>query len=396
MSIFNYIIHDEFSDCVSVIEPGDGLTLTEFENSDLSNDLVLDRSHMFTDDNIYDGSHLFKLFGSFCDRTEGEIRSMVITEADTAIDFYANACKVALWGHRKSMQEWISFMSHTGVRGDNICIFILGVLFQRHIMVVTRTLPWSTVNTNCLQPTVSLYSHCTTHLLHLGNNLFGLLKPKPNFIHGEQQLTFPLSVNVPEAKRLPASPIEHTENLELLSEIAGVQQKLAEPDDSIASSSRNNTHDGNEGSMIPDSTLMISPSPAETEGGKSSGCNKNAFSGGNPVTPRNNSDDDLKNKPAMVNVTYTGFPNVINNDCLLVLTRLKPAEIAKYTAVQNTQDSKAEDWIESTSKTDVEPDPEPDSNPVYSLRKWKPSKPASSRPSRSHSRIVYTEVSSGS
>ena len=86
-SIFNYIVQDEFSDCLSTIDAGDGMTLSEFENSELARDLVLDCSHMYTDEKFYDGNHFFKLFGSFCDRTAGEIRSMVITEAETAIDY---------------------------------------------------------------------------------------------------------------------------------------------------------------------------------------------------------------------------------------------------------------------------------------------------------------------
>ena len=440
-SVLNYIIQEEFSTCISPITSGDALTMREFNEGELSSDFKVDMSHMYLkDSDMYDGNHVFGLFGSYCGKDADEIRSLVITEAELATEYYASVCKLALSKYHQDMDSWIHLMKNPGVQADEIALLILGIVFQRHIMVVTRSLPWSMVNTDCLQPVVSLYSHCSIHLLHLGNNLYAVLNRKPDCEFNELPLTFSLSIH--------HRTDHNAENLTLLSTIAEMKERMT-PMVSHSNGSGHNSNNSYESPTTDQNLRRISSSATSgcNTPNPNSGCNIVASSGHNtdtysadmalnanntPIETGSvaeefvdpNSAETLNEVPTSlepvpttalstnINETPSSEPtlsevvplvtmetnqdlppvvkttemNIINKDCHVPIKRLSDADILLYTLKLPSP--------LSDSEINIEP-PEPEKTAPYSMRaRPQKRKQITGRSTRNVKSVDYKESSS--
>ena len=75
------------------------------------------------------------------------------------------------------MDEWLSKQQHKMTKGDDITVYILSQLYNCHTMIHTKKKPWFMV-----LPTGTNFNYaatCQTHLLYMGNHVYGLLHPKP-------------------------------------------------------------------------------------------------------------------------------------------------------------------------------------------------------------------------
>ena len=176
----NYFLLDEFMTNVWSINLQDRVLEADFYESELSDVYFLDTSFWITDDNPCDGGHVFKLFGSYSASTAEEVRSSMISYIETHTEYFENVAKVPLLMNMRTLDSWIEFMSHRGIRADKISLLALGIIYHRHVLVITKNRPWCTVNVNCIKQDFDLYDHCSTHLLYMGHNMFGELKRKEN------------------------------------------------------------------------------------------------------------------------------------------------------------------------------------------------------------------------
>ena len=118
----------------------------------------------------------------------------MISYVKTHTEYFDNVAKVPLLMNMQSLDEWVDFMTHQGIRADEIALLALGIVYHRHILVVTNNRPWCTVNVNCIKQDFDLYDHCSTHLLYMGHNMFGELKRKINPLPALYMVAdFPLS-----------------------------------------------------------------------------------------------------------------------------------------------------------------------------------------------------------
>ena len=76
-----------------------------------------------------------------------------------------------------SLDEWLSKQQHKTTKGDEITIYILSHLYNRHTMIHTKKKPWFTILPT--GPNLNYAAACQTHLLFMGNHIYGLLLPKP-------------------------------------------------------------------------------------------------------------------------------------------------------------------------------------------------------------------------
>ena len=69
-------------------------------------------------------------------------------------------------------------MSKTITFGDEICLYALSRLYNRHIVVHTKTKSWSTMALQSPTNYENTLSKCDIHLLHMGRGIYGWLYRK--------------------------------------------------------------------------------------------------------------------------------------------------------------------------------------------------------------------------
>ena len=79
------------------------------------------------------------------------------------------------------LDKWLDIMKMLMACGDELMLFILNVLYCRHMVVYTENRVWTTIsNASSTNMSLSeLHDKCDVHLAFLGNYTFGKLKRKP-------------------------------------------------------------------------------------------------------------------------------------------------------------------------------------------------------------------------
>ena len=94
-----------------------------------------------------------------------------------------------------SFDEWCDIMSHRRNACDELFLFMLCELHNRHAVVFTNNWSWSTVHTEEPMTEDQIYAACDLHLVFLGQGVYGKLMLKPSAL-GENSVPSPGTDNV--------------------------------------------------------------------------------------------------------------------------------------------------------------------------------------------------------
>ena len=75
-----------------------------------------------------------------------------------------------------SLEDWLNRQTHRTMRGDEITTYVLSKLYNRHTMIHTARKTWCTIL--AIGGNVNYAAACHTHLLFMGNHMYGELHPK--------------------------------------------------------------------------------------------------------------------------------------------------------------------------------------------------------------------------
>ena len=70
-------------------------------------------------------------------------------------------------------------MSKPEVAADELAIYALSRFFNRHTLIYTNVRPWTTLAPEHSPSVEVAHSKCQTHLVYLGQNMYGILRPRP-------------------------------------------------------------------------------------------------------------------------------------------------------------------------------------------------------------------------
>ena len=76
-----------------------------------------------------------------------------------------------------SLKDWLMRQTHRTMRGDEITVYALSKLYNRHTMIHTARKTWCTIL--AVGGNVNYAAVFHTHLLFMGNNMYAELHPKP-------------------------------------------------------------------------------------------------------------------------------------------------------------------------------------------------------------------------
>ena len=100
--------------------------------------------------------------------------------------WYRHAGHVCLGMQGTTFDDWLKQLKYKKSPGDELCVYALSALLRRHTIIHTAVRPWFTLERT---PGMSFSVACElseTHLLYLGNNVFGELHRKPlSMVHPE-------------------------------------------------------------------------------------------------------------------------------------------------------------------------------------------------------------------
>ena len=120
---------------------------------------------------------IFELFSAYSGEAATDVREGMIVKIRLESDFYRRAGHVILG--TSNIDVWMNKMSNVEVPADELAIFALSRFYNRHTMIYTSVRPWTTLAVNDSTSIEEAHSLCQTHLVYLGQNMYGVLRPRP-------------------------------------------------------------------------------------------------------------------------------------------------------------------------------------------------------------------------
>ena len=122
---------------------------------------------------------LFELFGTYSAEDSVTVRATAITEVEENYEWYDKASYILNIIKSTDLDSWLNIMKYEGIRGDEITIYALSKKYQRHVVVYTKNRPWTTIKPDGTLNEDNLWEMCDVHLLYLGQHVYAELKRKP-------------------------------------------------------------------------------------------------------------------------------------------------------------------------------------------------------------------------
>ena len=159
-----------------------GVSVEDFRRSRLPPDHWIDTRKFLTRRRELP-SGIFELFGNFSDESAYTVRNNMIQWVQD------NRGNFEIWTsiirrHKKlSLAEWVKWMSDEETPGDEIALYALSRMYNRHVIVYTKKYHWTTVVHRVHVPEEEVAGWCDIHLLFIKSYVFGEIKRirKPSF-----------------------------------------------------------------------------------------------------------------------------------------------------------------------------------------------------------------------
>ena len=88
---------------------------------------------------------LFNLFGEFSNQTGSIVCDNMVGWAFDNYRLLENVCKIAMEQHKMTLQGWINEMASEQTLGDEIALYILSRMYQKHAFIYTQMFWWMTL-----------------------------------------------------------------------------------------------------------------------------------------------------------------------------------------------------------------------------------------------------------
>ena len=120
--------------------------------------------------------NLYDVFGCYSLDDLNIVKNNVIQEIEKNIQWYSNTGHICMKG--LNIKTWLNKMKKPRTAADELMLYALSILYHRHTIVYTKWQPWTILKLgiNNTLSTSEMHELCDTHLLFLGNNLYGELK----------------------------------------------------------------------------------------------------------------------------------------------------------------------------------------------------------------------------
>ena len=209
-SLMNTINKHNYCKYVHYLGTEEGYSRKEFWESDLPNRYWLNIGPVFKDKTI-DDDHVYTIFGRYSSDTAKTIHKNLAADVTENLEYYQQALFVVMQMKSTSVVEWLENQFLKDGRGDEWMVFCLSRLYNRHTMIHNKKHSWCTIEEG---GNWDYEGTCDTHLLYMGNNMYGELLPKSvtqlNLIPNLLLSTPPLLTHQPSQQQDNIDAARHT------------------------------------------------------------------------------------------------------------------------------------------------------------------------------------------
>ena len=168
----------EYVTYIPSINSRDRTGIAAFNETNFAEDYDVDTSFLYPKGRRMNTYHVYEQFGRLAGMDGTEVKKCMLHEVESQKKYYQARGNVVLSLMQTTIEDWIAMHRHKRARADELCIFALSVLFNRHTVIFTSTKPWCTMDPHGHEHHRNFLSICDIHLLNLGDNMFINLKPR--------------------------------------------------------------------------------------------------------------------------------------------------------------------------------------------------------------------------
>ena len=151
-------------------------------------------------------SGIFELFGNFSDESAYTVRNNMIQWIQDNRGNFEVWTSIIRRHKKQTLAEWIKWMVDEETAGDEIALFALARMYNRHVIVYTKKYHWTTVIHRVDVSEEEVAGWCDIHLLFIKPYVFGEIK----------RIRKPVAtsnISTPVSKQLEASSVITEENV---------------------------------------------------------------------------------------------------------------------------------------------------------------------------------------
>ena len=177
MSSISHLKNFSYRQYCQALTERDAVQLADFTKLSISEHHDIELRYCFTD-GVFNPSHVIDYFARYTDKNCDELRDLVIKNAKHKREHWVNVASIVLSLKPLEFDSWCDIMSDRRNACDELFLFMLCEIHNRHAAVFTSNRTWSTVKTDVPMTEDQVYAACDLHLVYLGQDVYGELMLK--------------------------------------------------------------------------------------------------------------------------------------------------------------------------------------------------------------------------
>ena len=176
-----------YSESIKYITPGSGLHEDMFNSLEHAKYYELDTRLTYKGyqqkkgarrKTIVNPTMMYTLFSVFAEYSPQQIRRNMVQWINEHKLEYERQTMLAFTAKDTQLDTWLSIIDSNSMPGDEFALFALCRMYTRHALIVTQSGIWTTIHVKHGLTDDELSGKCDLHLIYLGGEAFGILKPK--------------------------------------------------------------------------------------------------------------------------------------------------------------------------------------------------------------------------
>ena len=168
----------QYRGMVQYIHQTSKVTVKEFNNMDVSKHFWIDTRNCRRERKI-NKQCIFQLFGAISQESAVDVRSNMVERIHLDPLYYKRIGHVILGFKNLVLNEWCDAMAKQTTSADELAIFVLSKIYQRHTVIFNASKPWSTLEPDSEMLEEELCENCQIHLAYMGKDQYAMLHRKP-------------------------------------------------------------------------------------------------------------------------------------------------------------------------------------------------------------------------
>ena len=121
---------------------------------------------------------IYTMFSVFAEDSPQQVRKNMVQWINDNKQKFEYQTLLAFTAKDSDLDTWLSTIDNNCTPGDEFAVFALCQMYTRHALIVTSSQIWTTIHPKHKMDNQELRRKCDLHLIYLGGNSFGILKPK--------------------------------------------------------------------------------------------------------------------------------------------------------------------------------------------------------------------------